>query len=208
MRVQYGLLALALTAALPGAMPADDTMWDRRDPNSAHLFYDLRARQVGDLLTIVIDETTGSDAEELRSLAKQTSASSTGSVTGSSSTLGQILRSFAGAFDLESTSARTFDAKANTIFTRNFTDRMTVVVVAVLPNGNLVVEGCRQRMIAREMRTLRVVGLVRAADIGAYNTVQSQFIGNLHISYSGRGPESSYMNNGWGGRIFNKLWPY
>ena len=77
-----------------------------------------------------------------------------------------------------------------------------------MPNGNLIVEGYRQRMITREMRTLKVMGIVRPADIGPLNTVQSQYLANLHITYDGRGPESSYTNQGWGGRIFNKIWPF
>jgi flagellar L-ring protein precursor FlgH len=57
------------------------------------------------------------------------------------------------------------------------------------------------------MRVLRLSGIVRPADIGANNTVQSNFIADLYINYEGRGPESAYTNQGWGGRIFNKLWP-
>ncbi len=63
---------------------------------------------------------------------------------------------------------------------------MSFIVVDVLPNGNLVVEGCRQRLITREMRTLRLRGIVRPADIGPFNTVQSQYIANLYFTYEGR----------------------
>jgi flagellar L-ring protein precursor FlgH len=85
---------------------------------------------------------------------------------------------------------------------------MTVVVIGVAPNGNLLVEGYRQRILNREVRSLRVTGLVRPADIGPFNTVQSQYIGNFQVTYVGRGPESNYTNQGWGGRIINALWPY
>ena len=63
-------------------------------------------------------------------------------------------------------------------------------------------------MITREMRTLRLTGVVRPADIGPNNVVQSFYVPNLYISYEGRGPESTSTNQNWGGRIFNKLWPY
>ena len=207
MQARYVLIAILLAAAIPDHTVAQ-TLWDRRDPYSAYLFHDLRARNVGDVLTIVIDETTGSDAQEKREMDKKTSSTASASSKGSSSSLGTVLRSFAADFDFSTASERSFDGKANTTINRNFNDRLSVVVVAVMPNGNIVVEGYRQRMIARELRTLRVAGVVRPADIGPFNTVQSQYIANLQINYSGRGPESSYTNQGWGGRIFNKLWPF
>ena len=85
---------------------------------------------------------------------------------------------------------------------------MTVTVIAVLPNGNLVVEGFRQRVLNHEVRLLRVAGVVRPADISATNTVQSQYIADFIVHYTGRGPESSYTNHGWWGRALNVVWPY
>jgi flagellar L-ring protein precursor FlgH len=207
MRTKCWLLTLLILSALPGRMLAQ-SQWDRRDPNSAYLFHDFRARNVGDVLTIVIEEVTGSDSQEKREMDKKTKANASTSGKGSSSLLGTVLRSFAGDIDLNNSSQRSFDGKANSTINRNFNDKLSVLVIGVLPNGNLVVEGTRQRMIAREMRTLRVCGIVRPADIGPFNTVQSQFLANLNISYDGRGPESSFTNQNWGGRIFNKLWPH
>ena len=207
MRKSSGLIAVLLAAALADNLRAD-SLWDRRDPNTAYMFNDYRARRVGDVLTILVEESTGSDSQEKREMGKQTAASLSTSGNGSSSALGQALRSFSYDFGLNSASNRTFDGKANSTIDRKFNDRLSVIVVAVLPNGNIVVEGVRQRMITREMRTLRVFGVLRPADIGPFNTVQSQYIANLRITYEGRGPESSYTNQGWGGRIMNKLWPY
>jgi flagellar L-ring protein FlgH len=207
MNKKFCLVPLLLLATAPDRLCADN-LWDRRDPNTSHLFYDYRARRVGDVLTVVIEEVTGSDAQEKREMEKKTNANSSTSGNGSTSALGAVLRSFGYELNLDSSSERKFDGKANTTINRNFNDRLSVIVTAVMPNGNLVVEGYRQRMIAREMRTLRVMGIVRPADIGPFNSVQSQYLANLHISYDGRGPESSYTNQGWGGRIWNKLWPY
>jgi flagellar L-ring protein FlgH len=207
MRSRTWLLTLTLLAASPPALPAQ-TLWDRRDPNVTEMFHDYRARRVGDVLTVLIEETTGSDAQEQRSLGKTTSTSLNTSGDWSASSMGQIIKGLGFGLDFLNNSNRTFDSKANSTIDRKFTDRMSFVVINVLPNGNLVVEGCRQRMITREMRTLRLMGVVRPADIGPGNTVQSYFIANLYISYEGHGPESSSTNQNWGGRIFNKLWPF
>ena len=85
---------------------------------------------------------------------------------------------------------------------------MTVTVVGVLPNGNLVVEGRRCRVITHETRVLVVSGVVRPLDIGPYNTVQSSFIADFQVVYEGKGPESSFTNQGWLGKIVNYVWPF
>ena len=207
MQLRTLLFTLIVSNACPSLLPAQ-TLWDRRDAGVTEMFHDYRARRVGDVLTVLIEETTGSDAQEQRSLAKATTASGTTSGDWSASTIGQIFKGLGFQVDFANSSNRTFDGKNNSTIARTFTDKMTFVVIDVLPNGNLVVQGCRQRMITRELRTLRLTGIVRPADIGQNNVVQSHFIGNLYISYEGRGPESTATNQNWGGRIFNKIWPY
>src|SRR5437868_13122423 len=108
MRTRFLLFAAFL--ALP-TVARPQTLWDHRDPRSSYYFHDYRARNVGDLLTITIEETTGSDAQEKRDLDKQTKATGSGSGTGSSSSLGTVLRSFAADINLNSASQRTFGGK-------------------------------------------------------------------------------------------------
>ena len=81
---------------------------------------------------------------------------------------------------------------------------MTVVVKHVLPNGNLVIEGYRKRVVAGEDRMLRVRGVVRPIDIAVNNVVQSQFIANLEIIYTGKGVESAYASPNWWGLIYEQ----
>jgi flagellar L-ring protein precursor FlgH len=207
LRKWYIVLVLVMSAAGPERLWGQ-TLWDRRDPTVTAMFHDYRARNVGDVLTVFIEETTGFDAQEKRELDKKTNADMTFNGTGSTSGLAGVLRSFGFGIDMNNASTRSFAGNNNSSIDRKFTDRMSFIVVAVLPNGNLLVEGYRQRMITREMRTLRLQGTVRPADIGPYNTLQSQFLADLRISYEGKGPESSYTNHNWGGQIFNKLWPF
>lgn len=207
MKSKFWLTAMLVALVAPAGLKGDN-LWDRRDPNMANLFKDFRARMIGDLLTISIEENTGFEGMEKREMEKKTAANGQFNTSGNSSALGQVLRGFGADFSLDNSSQRKFDGKANSTIDRRFTDRLTVVVIGVMPNGNLIVEGFRQRVIARETRTLRIYGIVRPADIGPANIVQSQFVADLRVFYDGRGPESSYTNQGWGGRIFNKLWPH
>lgn len=185
-----------------------DSIWARRDPKLGYLFQDYRARQVGDVLTIVVNEITEFEGQEKREMQKQTQTGTTLSFKGNTSAGAALARKFTADFEGDVGSNRKFDGKANSTIDRKFTDRMSVVVVGVMPNGNLMIEGVRQRVVSREVRMLRVTGIVRPADIGPNNTVQSQYIGNFSVFYEGRGPDTNYTNQGWGGRIFNAIWPF
>lgn len=206
MNVIRGLLTLAAAALLAEAARAD-SLWDRRDPQTAYMFMDYRARRVGDLLTIVVNESTEFEGLEKREMNKETKTSAGYKFSGKSAS-DAVSRSFSADIDGAGVSQRKFDGKNNSTIDRKFLDRMTVTVIGVLPNGNLVLEGFRQRTLNREVRVLRVTGVVRPADIGPTNTVQSQYIADFNVNYAGRGPESAYTNQGFLGRALNVLWPY
>src|SRR4029077_12640692 len=132
-----------------------------------------------------INETTNNNETEKRALSKSNSANA-----------GFSLSSGA-AFSGNNSSARNFSGNSQLTTGRTFTDQLTVCVVDVLPNGNLVVEGYRSRVINGELRELRITGIVRPIDISLQNVVQSPSVGNFRISYVGRGPESNFINQGW-----------
>ena len=183
-----------------------DSLWQRRD-GSAYLFQDYRARKVGDLLTLVVSESTEFEGLERRELNKETKTGlGTAWKVGTAGDWG--INKALGELDAAATSNRKFDSRNNSTIDRRFLDRMTVTVIDVLPNGNLVVEGSRVRTMSREMRSLKVSGIVRPADIGPFNTVQSQSIANFNVTYEGRGPESRTTNRNWLGRAFDIIWPF
>jgi flagellar L-ring protein precursor FlgH len=204
--IRKTLLSLGLAGVLCANASAD-SIWERRDPRTAYLFIDYRARSVGDLLTLVVNETTEFEGMEKREMERKTDTSAGWKFSGKTAS-DNVSRNFTGEFDGRGVSGRKFDGKANATIDRRFLDRMTVTVVGVMPNGNLIIEGYRKRTVSREVRLLRVTGIVRPADIGPFNTVQSQYIGDFDVTYMGRGPESSYSNQGWWGRMLNKVWPY
>jgi len=102
------------------------------------------------------------------------------------------------------------DFSGNSAFesARQFSDRITVAVIDVLPNGNLVIAGRRRVAVEGDDRVLAISGLVRPVDVSADNTVQSRYVDHLDISYEGQGAESRFVNQGWLGRVTNKLWPF
>jgi flagellar L-ring protein precursor FlgH len=208
MRVAIGAAVAVAGLVACGQAATGQSIWEMRDPKTAYLFQDYRARQLGDILTVVVNEITESDAQEKRNMNKQTNTSANIKLDGSSSVGNSPTKQFASSFDGLSQSQRKFDGQANSTIDRKFGDKISAVVVDVLPNGNLIVEGYRQRIVSREVRTLKVSGIVRPADIGPFNQIQSQYIANFSVVYMGRGPETNYTNQGWGGRLMNLLWPY
>jgi flagellar L-ring protein precursor FlgH len=204
---RWVLIALAAVGIVV-PMAQADSIWDRRDPRYAYLFQDNRARQVGDVLTVVVSENTVANEQDQRALEKSSSASLTADYSGSTSSGGGAGRSAVASLSMSGSSNRQFNGSAQFTANRVFTDRMAVTVVDIMPNGNLVVEGYRSRVVAGEERVLRMTGVVRQQDVGVGNLVTSASIANLRISYLGRGPATRTTKQGYLGRMMNVLWPF
>jgi flagellar L-ring protein precursor FlgH len=109
---------------------------------------------------------------------------------------------------MDAQSDNSLKSKADFKDERSFTDQVTVVVVDILPNGNLVVTGTRDRDIAGDIQTIEVSGIVRPSDIAYDNTVKSQQVANFRIVTKNSGVSDPYTKPGWLGRIVNVIWPW
>lgn len=205
---RYALLALSSAASVFLVKSSEaDSIWDRRDQSSGFLFVDNRARRVGDLLTVVVREVTGTSNSEERKLNKNNAQSGKFNFSGKTSSNGAS-RDAAAELSSNQSSDRAFNGKAEYENDRTFVDQMTVTVVDVLPNGNLVIEGYRKRVVSNETRLLRISGVVRPNDIDVKNSVESRSIANFNVAYEGNGVESRFTNQGWLGKVGNKVWPW
>lgn len=189
------LILAPVVAGVALATVRADNIWDRRDPRYANLFQDNRARNIGDILTVLINESTASNDREQRAQDKTNSANGSINVFGQSS-------------EGDASFRRRFNGSAQLTTDRRFQDRLAVTVVDVMPNGNLVVEGFRSRVVAGEERVLKITGVVRVQDIGSGNVVQSTSLANARVSYLGRGPMSRTVNQNFLGRVMNRIWPF
>jgi flagellar L-ring protein precursor FlgH len=201
------LLGLLLTTGFLSNFIRAESIFDRRDRRAAYLFVDNRGRQIGDVLTVTLFETTDIDQKENRALDKKSKAGGIFSFA-SSWIDGAANQAASASFEADAGSNRSFDGEANFSSQREMTDRMTVTIVDVLPNGYCVIEGFRRRVISGEDRLLRVTGTVRPADVSVTNVVESRFISNLQMAYEGKGVDSKFVNQGWFSRAMNKLWPF
>lgn len=184
-----------------------ENLWEKRHPDHAYLFFDSKARNVGDLITVVISQSTDVGSREDRGMKKATSIK--GLFNLDTETDGGFGAQGASAkFDLGSTSGRQFDGGSSFRSEQALTDRMTATVMDVLPNGNMVIAGKRRVRIAGEERTLVLTGVVRAIDLGPDNTIPSRFISDLDMFYESGGTSQTFTRQGWLGRATNKLWPF
>ena len=202
------LAMLAAVAQATGCNIASaDSLWPQRCPQRASLVDDSRARRPGDLLTIIVSESTQVTNREGKGLAKTSEASGLFNFAGAT---GGGLGISAADADLTFTksSDRSFDGSANYQNSQRFTDRITVCVTGTAPNGNLILHGTRSIMISGEQRTLHLSGIVRPIDIGPDNTISSQYVSDMVAVYDGKGAGQSFTRQGWLGRKVNKIWPF
>jgi flagellar L-ring protein precursor FlgH len=177
------------------------SIWAKRDKDIGNLYADDVARNIGDVLTIVINESSKVDNKAKRDLKKETDREVV---------FNGELGNFAdlGEFGLSASSSNELKGKADYKDERSFTDSITVVVMDVLPNGNLVVMGTRDRNIAGDIQTIEVSGIVRPSDVAFGNTVRSDRVANFHIVTRHKGTAAPFNRPGWLGRIFDIIWPF
>jgi len=177
------------------------SIWAKRDKNMRDLYADNVAHRIGDVLTIKIVEDSKVDNKAKRDLQKDTDKSIT--FDGKIGSYADI-----GDFGLSAKSGNKLNGKADYKDERSFVDSITVVVVDVLPNGNLVVLGTRSREIAGDTQTIEVSGIVQPIDIAFDNTIVSQRVANFRIFTKNAGVAEPYTRPGWLGRIFDVIWPF
>lgn len=203
----FAALVFAVGHAIGQPQADADSLWPQRCPQRAYLIDDSRARRLGDLLTIIVSESTQVTNREDKGLAKNSEASGLFNFSGETSG-GIGLSAADGSLSFSKASDRSFDGEANYQNSQRFTDRITVAVTGVAPNGNLILHGTRNIMISGEQRTLHVSGVVRPIDIGPDNTISSQYVSEMVAVYEGTGASQSFTRQGWLGRKVNKVWPF
>jgi len=200
------LAALVLTAAAPAG-----SIWDRGQRRTRAIFSDDSAADIGDSLTIKIEEASTIGNKTARTLEKKTTREAD---AGGSVAFGSILDMFnPGKFDFpsveyDSGSTNKLDGKADYDKSRSFVDEISVTVQDVQPNGNLVVLGKRSRTVDGDTQVIEVSGIVRPSDINFDNQVSSKRVANFHIVYRGKGLDNQFTRPGWAGTIMNFFSPF
>lgn len=165
------------------------------------LYETYRARMVGDIVTVNINEKISAKQETSSTIEK------TGTVTGTIAAAPLVRADQLGKLDVNGKSANTFDGKGTTESSNNFSGVITCTVVEVLPNGHLIIAGEKQIGVAKNVDILKFSGQIDPATIQPGNSVSSTQIANVRIEQKGRGAQADAQGIGWLARFFLNILP-
>lgn len=162
------------------------------------LFTDIKAHKVGDILTVLIYEQSRATQKTESKTEKSTDMSASGGPG-----FGPL--DFIPLFSMDAKNDHTFDGKGESMRNGSLRARMSVTVVSVLPNGDLVIKGSRTVGLSGDRETLALTGTVRQKDISPSNTIDSYLIADAEIHYSGKGHATTASRPGFFSRLVGWL---
>jgi len=174
--------------------------------DSATLYEDLRARRLNDIVTILISETTNASKKAT------TDNSRTSTVNDSITSLmgipaNQMLtKNLQAGINANGISA--FAGEGDTASATTFTDTISAKVIEVLPNGNLVIESRKERIINNDKEIIVIRGIIRPNDISPTNTITSAQVADARIYLVGDGVLADKQSQGWLVKALDIVWPF
>ena len=187
------------------------SIWAKRSRNAKPIYSDDKANQIGDILTIVISEDHTVDSKIKTTLSKDTdrelSIDGNANRIDAGSVINKILPNTP-SVGIDMSSSKSVDGKAEYKDERTITDKITVIVEDVHPNGNLVVIGSISRDVGGDKQTIQASGIVRPRDITFANTVNSEQVANFQLVMINKGVSQDYNRPGWFAKILDAIWPF
>lgn len=166
------------------AAPLDNGAIFQAGSSERPLFEDRRPRNVGDVLIINIVETTTA-SEKSSSNMDSSGSLNIATPTVAGGVLAQAVGQPVGRFDVAGGSSLKNASKSDNAGNNTFSGTITVTVVDVLPNGNLLVSGEKQVSIRQAQKYVRFSGVVNPNTITGSNTVQSTQVADVRVEYKG-----------------------
>ncbi|MBW1739628.1 MAG: flagellar basal body L-ring protein FlgH [Deltaproteobacteria bacterium] len=202
------------TYALPE--PSEGSLWV--DSGNTKLFVDMRAMAVGDLVTVTISETPSAKLDAntktsrdssieagltdllgyMKALEEKNKKGIPGGSTSRFDRTSMFKANFKPSFSGKGSSDRSGTVVAS----------ITAQVYQVLPNGNLRISGKREIKVNNETQYITISGIIRPEDIDPANVIESTYIADARIEYSGKGVIADKQRPGWLMRILDHVWPF
>jgi len=167
----------------------------------AALYEGWRARRVGDPLTIVLVERTAASKSAGSKLGSKGDLGLAPPVTGP---LGALLKST----DIGMSGSRNFTGQGAADQSNSLSGEISVTVAQVFPNGTMLVQGQKRVTLNRGDEFIQIKGLVRMADVGIDNRVESTRVADAQIAYTGKGDVARASRQGWLSRFFSAVSPF
>jgi flagellar L-ring protein precursor FlgH len=194
-------------AQLDSARDPNPSLW-ATSPNS--LLSMRRAKEVGDLLTVVVEMNDQASLKSSLSRSRDSSEDfSVDALFGLPDVVNRALpgsASVSPAVDFNRNSSLNGSGAVNRAEKIAFT--LAARVVGLEPNGNLVIQGYQQTRVGKEVRYLSVAGVIRAQDITRTNTVSYEKIADARLSYVNEGDTTGEGGRKLVPRILDKVLPF
>lgn len=175
-----------------------------RPGNSLSLFQDARASRIGDVITVVLTESTTSSKKADTAISKSDKINIDAGVV-----LGATPRSGSVNMATSINPTRDFNGGASSDQSNRLQGNITVMVSDVLPNGLLEVRGEKWLTLNRGEELIRLRGYVRPEDVLPDNSISSTRVADVRITYSGSGELAQANRQGWLSRFFSsEFWPF
>jgi flagellar L-ring protein FlgH len=165
------------------------------------LFENPIAHRVGDIVTIVLNESTAAQKSATTTTNKSTATSLGATIVGKTPTIkgNAVLNN-------SINDSSKFDGEGKSSQSNSLSGFVTATVVKVLPNGNLFIKGEKWIGINQGQEYVRVTGVIRPIDLAPDNSIPSQKVASAKFSYGGRGALADANAAGWLSRFFNSPW--
>ena len=192
------------TSARPALLPPPAAENGAIFQVAAHrpLFEDPRARLRGDIITISIVEKNSA------SRTSSSNTSKTNDIKAAVPVLGNLSAAALKNLNAQASTSNVFAGKGDTANDNSFTGTITVTVINVLPNGNLVVAGEKQIGINHNLEFIRFSGVVNPVTLQAGNIVESTRVADARLEYTGKGYIDEAQRMGWMSRFFLTFLPF
>ena len=173
----------------------------------ASLFSDKKDLQIGDIIQVVVEESLTNDSSNTKSNSKDNTTGLGGGIFANLGN-GQKRINSATGLSFNSGSSNSFKGSTSSSSNENFNTTISAVIEQTYKNGNYFIKGSKQMLINGEKQTILISGIIRPYDIDPSNTIYSNQLANLKISYEKNGESQNALKKGWGTQLLENIWPF
>ncbi len=193
---------------IPQEARTPGSLWIGVTSNNLY-FADNRARGIGDLVTVKIaDKSTATKKATTKTSRGSSIDAGIPTIMGIEKGLEAKNKDLSMSQLYKASMSNKFDGSGETTRAGELKATITCMVIRVLPNGNLVIQGDKDVQVNNETQFVRLYGIIRPQDIEQDNSISSDKIADARIVYSGRGIVSDKQIGGWGTKILDWIWPF
>jgi flagellar L-ring protein precursor FlgH len=207
-RISFRAISLTLSAVIVFSTLSAHAQSLWKADTSAAITADRRARAVGDIITILVQENNTASKDNTTSSSKSSSIDASIAKFLYSPAASGLLSKGGTLPAMNLSSKQAFDGGGKISNSEKITARIAVRVQDVLPNGNFVIEGRRTTTFSGETQEAVLRGVIRAADITPANTIYSYNIADATIKYVSTGTITDNQRKGWFTRTWEKINPF